>query len=66
MSLKTKDSTGEVWALLRRNDLYELAGALSVPFMRDNPEYEMPSEELIEIVDWYLGKLREVNADFGL
>ncbi len=32
-------------------DLIELAGTLSVPYLRDNPEYVFPVEEVISIVE---------------
>lgn len=35
---------------LTESDLFRLAGAISVPFMRDNPDYVMPTEELNEII----------------
>lgn len=34
--------------------LGEFAGAVSTPFMRDNPDYVMPTEELSEFVDMFM------------
>jgi hypothetical protein len=39
---------------ITKAELYMLAGTLSVPFMRDNPHYEMPAMECISIVDQFV------------
>ena len=36
---------------------YQFAGAISVPFMRDNPDYVMPAGELKEIVTQMLRRI---------
>lgn len=36
---------------IEATDLFYLAGQLSVPYMRDNPNYVMPTEEVTEIVE---------------